>query len=129
MKREEERAVCVSMVVAGGYIRSILTVELVLQPSPNGKLSSLDDLSREEPMQHQAQEIVPQHPSSRLPAYDSIPSRPSSLSLDLLKRQRLWVEHRGDRASVNVVAHEIREVDDNRQDERDGECTGPTSNQ
>ncbi|KFZ06227.1 hypothetical protein V501_07613 [Pseudogymnoascus sp. VKM F-4519 (FW-2642)] len=111
------------------YGRSILTVKLILQAPPNSEFSSLDDLSRKEPVQHQAQEIVPQHPAGRLEAHNAIPSRPSSLSLDLVPGQRLGVQHRGDRASVNVVADEIRDVDNDREEERDGECTGPIPNQ
>jgi hypothetical protein len=111
------------------YVRNILTVELILQASPNSKFSSLDDLSREEPVQHQAQEIVSQHPASRLIACNAVPSWPSRLGLDLVPCQRLGVQHRGDRASVDVVADEIRDVDDDREEERDGECTGPIPNQ
>lgn len=110
-------------------IRNILTVELVLQSPPNGKFSSFNDLSRKEPVQHQAQEIVSQHPSCSLPAHNAVPSRPSSFGLDLLKGQRLGVEHRGDRTSVNVVADEIRDVDDDGKKERDGERARPILNQ
>ena len=107
------------------YDRNILTVELILQASSNSKFGPLNDLSRKEPVQHQAQEIVCQHPAGRLVAHNAIPSRPSSLGLDLIPGQRLGVQHRGDRTSVNVVADEIHDVDDDGKEERDGECTGP----
>lgn len=108
-------------------IRNILTVELILQAPPNSKFGSLNDLSWKEPVQNQAQEVVSQYPAGSLQAHKARPSRPSSLGLDLLEGQRLGVQGRGDRTSVDVVADESREVDNDRKEGRDGECTRPIS--